>query len=85
MKSAASVKNADKLDALASWPVAISYFEPGNERKDSPPSYELAFRFYENGVSTKLHIDYGEFSINGELSELNFLEPTRCDAGAAKP
>ena len=85
MKSAASVKNADKLDALASWPVAISYFEPGNERKDSPPSYELAFRFYENGVSTRLRIDYGEFAINGELSELTFLEPARCgDASGEK-
>lgn len=82
MKSAASVKNADKLDALASWPVAISYFEPGNERKDSPPSYELAFRFYENGVSTRLRIDYGEFAINGELSELTFLEPARCGEAA---
>ena len=79
VKSPASVKNADKLEALASWPMAISYFEPGSERKDTPPSYELAFRFYENGVSTKLHIDYGEFSINGELAELTFLDAGRCD------
>lgn len=78
VKTPAAVKNFDKLEALDSWPIAISYFDTGSERKDTPPSYELAFRFYENGVSTKLHIDYGEFSINGRLSELTFLDAGRC-------
>lgn len=74
----ASLKNGDKLEGLASWPFAISYFDDATKAGDTAPSYELAFRFYENGVSTKLHINYGEFAINGELSELTFLEPTKC-------
>ena len=74
----ASVKNGEKLDALSSWPISISYFEPGSEKKDSLPAYELAFRFYENGVSTKLAIDYGDFAISGELKELTFHEPGKC-------
>ena len=78
VKSPANLKNGDKLDALASWPFAISYFDGGAKASDTAPSYELAFRFYENGVSTKLHIDYGEFAINGELKELTFLEPGKC-------
>lgn len=81
-KSPASVKGGGQLDALDSWPVSISYFEQGSAKTDAVPSYELGFRFYENGVSSKLHIDYGEFSINGELSDLVFLEPTKCNAGA---
>lgn len=84
-KSAAALKGGARLDTVASWPVSISYFEPGSSKTDAVPSYELAFHFYENGVSSKLHIDYGEFSINGELTDLVFLEPTKCnDSGAAR-
>jgi len=79
-KSPAAVKNGDKLDGLESWPVSISYFDPGSDRKDALPTYELSFRFYENGVSSKLVIDYGEFSIRGELKELTFLDQGKCEA-----
>jgi hypothetical protein len=78
----ASVKNGDRLTGRASWPVSISYFEPNSDKKDAVPTYELAFRFYENGVSSGLYIDYGEFAIRGELKELTFLEPPRCDPAA---
>ena len=44
--------------------------------------YELSFRFYENGVSSRLYIDYGDFAIRGELKELTFLEEGKCEAGA---
>ena len=73
-----SVPNADQLAGLPSWPVAIGYFEPGPRKADAVPTYELAFRFYENGVSSKLYIDYGDFAIRGELKELTFLEETPC-------
>ncbi len=77
-KAPAGVKNASKLDSLPSWPIAIGYFEPGNDQKDSVPTYELAYRFFENGVTTGLRIDYGEFAIRGEMTELVFLEPSKC-------
>jgi hypothetical protein len=72
------VANGAKLSTLASWPIAIGYFPPGPARNDAVPNYELAFRFYENGVSTKLYIDYGDFAIRGELKELTFLEEGKC-------
>jgi hypothetical protein len=78
MKAPAAVKGADALDRQASWPIAISYFEPGSEKKDAVPSYELSFRFYDNGVSTRLVIDYGDFAIKGELTDLEFLEAPKC-------
>lgn len=73
------VKNADRLNDIAAWPVSIAYFEPRSDRKDVVPVYELSFLFFENGVSRSLLIDYGEFAIRGDLTEINFLEPTKCD------
>ena len=43
------------------------------------PVYELSFLFFENGVSRKLFIDYGEFAIQGELKEITFLAPSKCE------
>jgi EipB-like len=73
------VKNAEQLDQLAAWPVSIGYFEPGSDRKDAVPVYELSFLFFENGVSRKLFIDYGEFAIQGDLREITFHPPSKCD------
>jgi hypothetical protein len=74
-----AVKNADRLDNLAAWPVSIGYFEPGSDRSDAVPVYELSFLFFENGVSRKLLIDYGEFAIQGELKEITFTESAKCE------
>ena len=43
------------------------------------PVYELSFLFFENGVSRKLFIDYGEFSMRGELKEIVFHPPSKCE------
>jgi EipB-like len=74
-----AVKSAERLDQMAAWPVSIGYFEPNKDMQDSVPVYELSFLFFENGVSRKLVIDYGEFAIQGELTEITFTEPTKCD------
>ena len=75
----AQVKNAQVLDELAAWPVSIGYFEPGSDRADAVPVYELSFLFFENGVSRKLFIDYGEFAIRGTLREIQFHAPGKCE------
>jgi hypothetical protein len=74
------VKNVEKLKGMASWPVSISYFEQGKEKEDALPVYEIAFRYYANGVSESLVIDYGEFSIKGALSEIEFYDAPKCEA-----
>ena len=79
-----AAKSAERLDGLKAWPVSISYFEPGSDKQDAVPSYELAFLYFENGVSRRLYIDYGEFAIRGSLKEIAFLEPGKC-AGRKKP
>jgi hypothetical protein len=73
------VANTEKLDRLAAWPVSLSYFEKGADKTDATPAYELAFLFYENGVSRRLFIDYGEFAVRGNLKEITFLDPLPCD------
>jgi hypothetical protein len=64
------------LGALASWPVSIGYFEP--KGGDLTPSYQIDFRLYENGVSRELLIDYGDFSIHGTLTALEYLKSPDC-------
>jgi hypothetical protein len=76
-EGAADGPDTARLAELRSWPVSISYFEAG-ATEDSLPSYQLSFRFYENGVSRKLRIDYGTFALKGELSSLKFHEPDAC-------
>jgi len=78
-KTLKSVAKAEKLDALPAWPISLSYFEKGQEKQDAVPTYELGFVFFENGVSRRLVIDYGEFSIKGQLADLAFLDETKCD------
>lgn len=72
------------LEQLSSWPVSIAYFEPGSEDKDALPAYELSFRIFENGVSTEMTIDYGDFAVRGELKELTFYTRTDCGDRAGK-
>ena len=69
-----------RLDELASWPVSIGYFEA--KGGDLTPSYQIDFRLYENGVSRELLIDYGDFSIHGTLTSLEYLKAPECHLGA---
>ncbi len=73
------VSEAGSLDALPAWPVAMSYFERDGAKEDAVPSYELAFVFFDNGVSRRIRIDYGDFSIRGDLKDLVMLDAGKCD------
>src|SRR5262245_57361090 len=64
------------LAELISWPVSIGYFE--SKSGDLTPSYQIDFRLYANGVSRELLIDYGDFTVHGTLTSLEYLKPTDC-------
>lgn len=83
--SPGTFKGAERLADVQSWPMTISYFEPGKDHEDQTPAYELSFRYFEDGVTSDLKIDYGEFSIKGELKELTFLDPGKCPATKDAP
>ncbi|MET0313898.1 MAG: cell envelope integrity EipB family protein [Hansschlegelia sp.] len=69
---------AKELVGQAHWPVTISYFEHDKaENGERTPDYEMSFELYANGVSRALRIDYGEFILDGDLKELQFLPASK--------
>jgi EipB-like len=64
------------LKSVRRWPVSISYFEPGAGERT--PVYVLSFDMFENGVSGALKLDFGDFSLKGEMKRLELLKPTEC-------
>lgn len=70
------VARDEKLGELPSWPISIGYFDLADG--DLTPSYQIDFRLYENGVSRDLLIDYGEYTVEGKLSSLEYLKETKC-------
>jgi hypothetical protein len=64
------------LAELVSWPVSIGYFAA--KGGDLTPSYQIDFRLYANGVSRELLIDYGDFSVHGTLTSLEYLKAEEC-------
>lgn len=67
---------AAALKNVARWPVSISYFEAS--KKDAPPNYVLSFDLYENGVARALRLDYGDFVLAGEMTELDVRPAADC-------
>jgi hypothetical protein len=59
------------LKGLKRYPVATSYFEA--RPADRVPAYTLAFDLYENGVSSALRLNYGNFALKGKLQSVELL------------
>lgn len=77
-KDDASNPNASGLQKLPSWPVSIGYYST-DESSAETPLYQINFDMYENGVSTGLVMDYGNFALSGKLAHLEFLKPETCE------
>lgn len=65
-----------QLKGLAYWPVEMSYHDMKNQ--DLLPDFQIEMRLYENGLGTRLVMDYGEFALNGTLSRLEILDQPKC-------
>jgi hypothetical protein len=50
----------------------------GRPRQRRTPAYSIAFELYENGVSRQLVIHYGEFSLRGDLTSVEWQPETAC-------
>ena len=68
--------DADALRGVKRWPVSISYFDAA--KQDGAPNYTLAFDLYENGVSGKLRIDYGAYTLVGAMTKFELLPAQSC-------
>ncbi|MDX2265771.1 MAG: cell envelope integrity EipB family protein [Hyphomicrobiales bacterium] len=75
---------AGQLGAMAYWPITVSYFD-SDKKGAILPVYEIAYRLYVNGVSSNLVINYGNFSVEGSLSQIEFLKPAACGSAESKP
>jgi hypothetical protein len=70
--------DAAKLTGVRSWPISIAYFKPETRHFDQLPLYEMFFRFHENGITSDLVIDHGDYRLKGELKELTLLDQSPC-------
>ena len=65
------------LSGLRDWLVTVSYFDQESAGEPTPVSV-MSFVLYENGVSRRLKIDYGNFAIVGRLANLEMLPAEPC-------
>jgi len=68
-----------QLDGVDRWPVTISYFDPTKKTVgEQTPVYTMSFDLYANGISGKLSLDYGDFSLKGTMVSLDLLPQAKC-------
>jgi hypothetical protein len=72
-----------EMAAMRRWPVTLSYFTPGQGERT--PVYTLTFLLYENGVSGGLSLNYGAFTIAGDLSRLDLHKADAKTEAECKP
>jgi EipB-like len=74
---AAAEPREASIGKIRRWPVTVSYF-PLNAGEDQTPDYTISFDLWENGVSTNLTMDYGDFALAGRLANYEALPQTDC-------
>ncbi len=66
----------DEMKELPFWPVQLAYFDLDGQKNE--PDYEVSISLYQNGVASDLTLKYKDFSLAGELVQLDFLEAADC-------
>jgi hypothetical protein len=61
------------LADMASGRVRIAFFDRGTASQQS--DYEVAMRYWANGVADDLSMDFGDFVMAGKLAEFRLLKP----------
>ena len=62
------------LEKTSYWPVTVAYYLTGKGASDGPPSHQVSFNMYENGIAGDLVLDYGDFALKGNLTRIDRLE-----------
>ncbi len=57
------------IASVKRWPVKLTYYTEGAGERT--PIYTLSFDLYENGVSGRIKLDYGEFVLAGTMTTLD--------------
>jgi len=71
-----ATKDAPAMKGMRRWRATVSYFDVA--KPEDPPVYVLSFQMWENGVSSDLILDYGNFQMKGALTKLELLPVKEC-------
>jgi hypothetical protein len=63
------------LSSLPSTRVRLAFFD--RKPATTTPAYEVAMRYWENGVADDMLMDFGDFVMKAKMTEFN-LQPHRC-------
>jgi hypothetical protein len=66
----------DRLTDRASWPVRMAFFPIQSQQAE--PDYEVEVRLNDNGVSNRVLLDYGDFTVNAALEKIEPLPKPKC-------
>ncbi|MEP3244794.1 MAG: cell envelope integrity EipB family protein [Sneathiella sp.] len=72
----AGMTKRNEMKGLPFWPVQLAYFDLDGQTNE--PDYEVSISLYQNGVASDLTLKYKDFSLAGELVQLDFLEAADC-------
>jgi hypothetical protein len=64
------------LEGMTYWPIQLSFFDL--RQQENEPDYEVGMKMFDNGVATDLKLKYQDFSLTGEVSNLEFLTAEKC-------
>jgi hypothetical protein len=64
------------LADLPSGRVHIAFFDRNGPSQT--PDYEIAMRYFDNGVADNLVMDFGDFAVDGILQQFSLRTPPRC-------
>lgn len=71
-----AIPGGETLKGLKGWPVTISYYV--QDQTQDLPEYETSFMLFENGVTSAVTLDYGDFKLAGTLVKIEALKAPRC-------
>jgi hypothetical protein len=66
------------LVGMKRWPVTISYFDKTSAGGEQTPVYSIGFELFENGISRALTLDYGDFVVSGDMTQLDLKDAKPC-------
>ena len=72
---------SSRFEGNSAWPVSVSYFSTAASQTQGErlPIYQVSFIMHENGVSRDLKMQYEDYSLKGDLKEIEFLKADPCN------
>jgi hypothetical protein len=70
------IETVKALKGQTYWPLQISFFDLSQQQTE--PDYKVTMKIFGNGIATDLFLNYSDFSLRGEVSELTLLPEENC-------